>query len=222
MSTGMALAQTATPSPAPTASPNAPVVTQPGASPGNTASSASADSGGAGAQSHAASAGNMAPSSTAMTPDTQGAMSGGAGAATPAPDGAPSEAHVTAQGSSPGKTAPSSSTQSANMPAAPANTMVASEATPVHHRMMGVPAEGSAHMYLHLAKVAISHHDTARADDALSHAETRLLTRAIPASDASAVDQSPAITAIENARSALRSGDFAQASTYTATAMQAE
>jgi len=165
----------------------------------------------------------MAPSSTAQTPDTQGAMSGGAGAATPAPDGAPSEAHVTAQGSSPGKTAPSSATQSSNKPAAPANTMVASEATPVHHRMMGsVPAEGSARMYLHLAKLAISHHDTARADDALSHAETRLLTRAIPASDASAVDQSPAITAIENARSALRSGDFAQASTYTATAMQAE
>jgi hypothetical protein len=214
MSTGLALAQTATPAPAPTAGPSALVVTQPGASPGNTAS---ADAGGAGAVSHPNSAGTAAPPTMAMSPNAQGAMSGGAGASTPAPDGAPSEANMTSPGASPGKTAPAAGTQASNAVASPdTGTHV------MHHEWGALPNDASAHSYLHMAKMAIHQHDTARADEALSRAETRLLTRAVPASDGSAVDQSPAITAITNARSALRSGDFAQASTDTDTALQAE
>jgi len=111
------------------------------------------------------------------------------------------------------------------MPATSDSTMAANSASPapaspvIHHQFMALPENGSVHMYLHLAKLAIRHHDTARADEALSRAETRLLTRAIPASDSSAVDQSPAITAIENARAALRSGDYATAASDTDMAM---
>jgi hypothetical protein len=78
--------------------------------------------------------------------------------------------------------------------------------------MMAMPADGSPGTYLHIAKMAILHHDKATADDALSHAETRLLSRAVPADEASATDDSPAITSIEHARMALSSGNMTEAS----------
>jgi hypothetical protein len=87
----------------------------------------------------------------------------------------------------------------------------------MHHMMM--PADASAGIYLHIAQTAMKHHDKTTADDALSHAETRLLTRAVPQGATIPVDDSPAISAIESARKALASGNMMQASTDTSTAM---
>jgi hypothetical protein len=84
---------------------------------------------------------------------------------------------------------------------------------------MAMPADGAPGMYLHIAKMAIMHHDKATADDALSHAETRLLSRAVPADQGSATDESPAVTSIEHARMALSSGNMMVASSDTSMAM---
>jgi hypothetical protein len=83
-----------------------------------------------------------------------------------------------------------------------------------------MPADASAATYLQIAQSAIQHHNKARADEALSRAETRLLTRSVPQSSATSPDQSPAITAITQARQALKAGDFQQASAETNTALQ--
>ena len=85
-----------------------------------------------------------------------------------------------------------------------------------------MPADASAANYLQIAQSATQHHNKARADEALSRAETRLLTRAVPQSSASSPDQSPAITAITQARQALKAGDFTQASADINTAIQHE
>ncbi len=89
------------------------------------------------------------------------------------------------------------------------------------HSAMGgaMPEDASAARYLHIAKFAIRHNDKARADDALSRAETRLLTRAVPQSSAIPTDDSPAVTAIEQARQALRSDNWHEASADTDMAM---
>ena len=58
------------------------------------------------------------------------------------------------------------------------------------------------------------------ADDALSHAETRLLDRVVPQGQIMA-DDSPSIQSIESARKALQSGDYSQASMDTKQATMA-
>jgi len=83
-----------------------------------------------------------------------------------------------------------------------------------------MPANADASTYLHMAKQAIAHHDKARADDALAHAETRLLSRAVPQTDTNPVDDNPAIKSIEQARAALNSGDMDTAKTDTDTAIE--
>lgn len=88
--------------------------------------------------------------------------------------------------------------------------------------MRKMPADASAASYLQIAQSATQHHNKARADEALSRAETRLLTRSVPQSSASSPDQSPAITAITQARQALSAGDFTQASSDINTAIQHE
>jgi hypothetical protein len=87
------------------------------------------------------------------------------------------------------------------------------------HRSATLPADADAGSYLHMAKEAIAHHDKARADDALAHAETRLLSRAVPQSDTNPVDDNPAIKSIEQARAALNSGDMDTAKSDTDMAM---
>jgi hypothetical protein len=77
-----------------------------------------------------------------------------------------------------------------------------------------LPQDASATTYLHIAKSAISHHNVGLADDALSHAETRLLDRAVPQGQVSP-DSSPAIQSIESARQALHAGNYSQASADT-------
>jgi hypothetical protein len=86
----------------------------------------------------------------------------------------------------------------------------------MHHLMM--PQDASAGTYLHIAKVAIRHDDKMTADDALSRAETRLLTRAV-VQGSDATDNSPAVMSIENARKALANGNMMEASSDTGMAI---
>jgi hypothetical protein len=86
---------------------------------------------------------------------------------------------------------------------------------------MSVPENADAGQYLKMAAKAIKQHNKMMADDALSHAETRMLTRAVPAAAGTQPDASPAVTAIEHARQALSSGDYAAAAADTKMAMHA-
>jgi hypothetical protein len=83
-----------------------------------------------------------------------------------------------------------------------------------------LPEDASATTYLHIAKTAIGDHNLSLADDALSHAETRLLDRAVPQGQIAA-DDSPSIQSIESARRALHSGNYAKASADTRQASSA-
>jgi len=82
-----------------------------------------------------------------------------------------------------------------------------------------LPENADTNTYLRIASKAIKQHDKMLADDALSHAETRMLTRAVPASEGATADDSPGITAIEHARQALTSGDYQTAASDTRMAM---
>lgn len=188
LTAGIACAQNAPPAaPAPTgglASPQASPA--PGASPGSMAP--------AGGNSGAPMSGMSGSGMSSNAPPANGA---------PAPNGAVNAPAMTAAnpGAAPGKTAQSEP----NMPAH----------HPWHHHWSGsasLPQDASASTYLHIANAAIGHHNKALADDALSHAETRLLDRSVPQGRVAA-DNSPAIQSIESARQALKAGNFSQAST---------
>jgi len=194
---GAALAQTATTSPAPTGAPNAPAMAPPGMSPGN--------------------AGSTAQPMVAPKPSDTAASQ------TPAPTGAPQAAQATAPGTSPGNMAPAPQKTASNSMGADSDA--AAKPTHTYHTYhtasMALPADASAGQYLHIAKMAIAHHDKMTADEALSRAETVMLDRAVPAGDITP-DQSPAITSIEHARMAVNSGDMSQAKSDTNMAMQQE
>lgn len=141
-----------------------------------------------------ASPGSMAPSGNSGAPMSGMSSNGMSGNPAPAMTAA-------TPGAAPGKTAQSA-------PNAPAHH-------PWHHHWSGtasLPQDASASTYLHIASTAIGHHNAALADDALSHAETRLLDRSVPQGQVAA-DNSPAIQSIESARQALKAGNFSQAST---------
>jgi hypothetical protein len=84
---------------------------------------------------------------------------------------------------------------------------------------MTMPEDADARTYLHIASDAIRHNNKVVADDALSHAETRLLTREVPQSSTIPVDDSDSVTAIEHARQAVASGDMSVAMTDTRDAL---
>jgi hypothetical protein len=135
------------------------------------------------------------------------------GVASPAPNGAASAPNVTAAApnASPGKMAPNAGSGSSTAMAASAPTH------PWHHQWSksgALPAEASAADYLHIANAAIQHHNVSLADDALSHAETRLLNRSVPQGQVAA-DDTPSIQSIESARQALHAGNYSQASADT-------
>jgi hypothetical protein len=212
MTAGIACAQstsTSTPSPAPTGSMASPNVTPPGASPGNMAPSPS-------------NAGTMSMSSAAPAKANE--------TSAPAPNGATNAPDVTAAaapGTAPGKTAPNSgstgdATVASSQPSGTTGTNTPSR--PIHHHWSGssvaLPADASATTYLHIAKSAIWHHNVSLADDALSHAETRLLDRSVPQGEIAA-DDSPSIQSIESARQALHAGNYTQASADTKQAASA-
>jgi len=88
-----------------------------------------------------------------------------------------------------------------------------------HHWAYGaIPENADARTYLRIARMDIQHHNRGGADEALSRAETRVLTRSVPA-DGSMTDDSPMVTAIENARQAVDAGNFHEAALDTDMAM---
>jgi hypothetical protein len=193
MTTSMAFAQSTTTSPSANATPNAPQTSASGA-PGKTPPAPSSI---------------PAPSIPATTSSNT----------VPVPNGVPGIAAQTPAGAAPGKTTPGDSTSgSGSKMTSSDDTMGTMPHHKMHRSMLGMPPEGSAAMYLHIAKDALHQHNKMRADDALSRAETRLLTRAVPAS-ASGADDAPAISAIESARKALAEGNMTQAATDTDMAM---
>lgn len=194
MSAGIACAQTSPSTPAPDGAPNA-AQASPGESPGK-----------------------MAPAGggTVTTPHySQNSIktSSNASMSAPAPDGAINGAPA-APGESPGKMAPSQAV-STNMTPKPHHMAM------THWSGQAMPEDADAHTYLHIASDAIKRHDKATAEEALDRAETRLLTRSVPQSGTIPTDDSPAITAIEHAHSAVAAGDYEQASIDTKEAMHA-
>lgn len=152
---------------------------------------------------------------------------------TPAPTGAVASPQVSPGNASPGNMAPSSSgpgTTSMSSPSASGASGYSQSAMttpphPWHHHWSAysrtsLPAEASPTTYLHIARSAIWHHNVTLADDALSHAETRLLNRAVPQGQIGP-DDSPVIQSIESARQALHAGHYSQASADTKQAASA-
>jgi hypothetical protein len=74
--------------------------------------------------------------------------------------------------------------------------------------------------YLQRARTAIQRHRGAQADTMLSNAETIVLTRAVPQSSGPATDTSPRVTAIANARAAVKQRNWTAALQYTDEAIQ--
>lgn len=150
----------------------------------------------------------------------------------PAPTGAPAAPAISPNpGVSPGNMSGGGTMMPEPMPPQAAQMAPAGNMSPPHpHPMMamGDPKGGrltmlpdaSAERYLHIAADAIRHHNKPLADDALGHAETRMLTRAVPADGEIAADSSPRVTAVEHARQALASGDFENAAMETHMAME--
>ncbi|WP_298224296.1 hypothetical protein [Acidocella sp.] len=106
-------------------------------------------------------------------------------------------------------------------PSMPSGSMEPHVQPKTHGHGLAMPEGAGPHEYLRMAQSGIAHHDRRLAASALSHAETRLLSRSVEAGSARPVDQSPAVLAIERARRALKSGDYATASQETDVALQA-
>lgn len=208
MTAGVAMAQTSMASPAPTGAPNAAMSTPaPQASPGNMAP------------------GSSGMSSDATAPSSNAASSAASEGVNPAQSGGVTTSATAAQ------TSPHyNGANSVSPPAGKANAGgTGNEATASSQPRIGthmaysagaaVPADADAGQYLKIASKAIKQHNKMVADDALSHAETRMLDRAVPTSAGAQPDGSPAVAAIEHAREALASGDYRTAGQDTRMAM---
>jgi len=77
----------------------------------------------------------------------------------------------------------------------------------------------TAAMYLHMAKVAVGNGNKAAADEYLSRAETRMLSRAVPSTDANQPINTPGVAAVRSARADIKAGNMTQASTDIDNAM---
>lgn len=235
MTAGVAMAQTTSASPAPTGAPNAAMASPaPGASPGNmapsTGTSGSSDAMPAGpaASSGGMSSGSMSSSSPTPPTATGGLTSGSASTAatTPHYNGqnsvSPPAGQANAMGASGGTMGADSTGMKSSSSGQMASTHVGSAMA--HTAMSGggymaLPENAEPGTYLRIASKAIKQHNKMLADDALSHAETRMLDRAVPASSGATADDSPGVTAIEHARQALASGDYETAASDTRMAM---
>lgn len=150
-----------------------------------------------------AAAGKTAPNSAATTMAPSGPSN-----AAPAPQGATNAPMETPPGAAPGKTAP--------VPM-PQHKMKHHWKHDEDGKMK--PPHGGPEASLKSAKQAIAHHDYARAQTDLSHAETLLLTRSVDQGSGMSPDQSPAVKSIEQARKALRAHDTEGAMSATDAAM---
>jgi len=174
LSTGIACAQTASPTPPPTGAVGEPMA-QPGAPAGKTAPN---------------------PASTKMTSTS----------ATPSYNGQNAVTNGQSQSTQTGMMGQKASASGEGVSGS-------------HHWAYGaMPENGDARTYLRIARMDIQHHNRSGADEALSRAETRVLTRSVPASG-SMTDDSPMITAIENARQAVNAGNYHEAAMDTDMAM---
>ncbi|MDE1896154.1 MAG: hypothetical protein KGH91_03660 [Rhodospirillales bacterium] len=149
------------------------------------------------------------------------------GASSPAPTGAVNAPVETQPGQSPGNTAPNnmapddqSSGGMSSSGMAPNSASGSSGGMTDSTSQNEMSTNSGARTYLHMAQHAIEHHEKTRAESALGHAETRLLTRSVDAGSSMSMDQSPAVKAIEDARNALSSGDYSTASQDTSNALQ--
>lgn len=77
----------------------------------------------------------------------------------------------------------------------------------------------TAAMYLHMAKGAVTQGNKAAAEEYLSRAETRMLSRAVPTTEANQPINTPGIAAVRSARADVRAGNMKQAATDIDTAM---
>ncbi|HQT85506.1 MAG TPA: hypothetical protein PLZ81_11645 [Acidiphilium rubrum] len=85
----------------------------------------------------------------------------------------------------------------------------------MNHGMAGggmMPENGSAGQYMHMAQQAVMAHNKTRATDALGRAETDLLTNSYAQGSVNGPISTPAISAIRDARKAVRDGDYHGAS----------
>jgi len=224
LTAGVAMAQVSSSSPAPTGAPQAaPASPAPGASPGNMAPASGTQAGSTGMSGMSA---NNPPAPTTATGGLTGESSATT-ATTPHYNGqnevSPPAGQATAEGAAGG----TAGNGSMGMNSSSGGTKTASSvgATGYSHSArsyggaMSLPENATPGAYLKIASKAIKQHDKMLADEALSHAETRMLTRAVPASSGAAVDDSPGVTAIEHAREALASGDYDTAASDTRMAM---
>ena len=100
-------------------------------------------------------------------------------------------------------------------PGAMSNQGTMSNQSPMMSPMQPSAGHDQANQYLWQARTAIRQHRSAQADTMLSNAETIILTRAVPQSTGPTPDNSPRVTAIENARTAVKQGNWSAATQYT-------
>jgi hypothetical protein len=100
-------------------------------------------------------------------------------------------------------------------PGAMSNQGTMSNQGPMMSPMQPSAGHDQANQYLRQARAAIRQHSSAQADTMLSNAETIILTRAVPQTTGPTPDNSPRVTAIENARTAVKQGNWSAAAQYT-------
>jgi hypothetical protein len=88
-----------------------------------------------------------------------------------------------------------------------------------HWMAMSMPTNAGAGTYLHIANRAVMHGNAPTAEEALSRAETVLLSRTVPQGGAMP-DSSPAVSSIIDARKQVASGEMSAASASIKAAMQ--
>lgn len=106
-------------------------------------------------------------------------------------------------------------------PPAATNNMVPPGGAPAstgHYTGTGTTGTTAA-MYLHKAKVAVTNGQKAAAQEYLYRAETRMLSRAVPSSEAGQPINTPGIAAIRSARADIKAGNLKQAATDIDTAL---
>jgi hypothetical protein len=146
-----------------------------------------------------------------------------------ADNGTPTAKTMTDSGSS-GTTgaAPATNHQAAitpdmNPPSGSQTTSTTASTSPATHKShwmaMSMPTNAGAGTYLHIANRAVMHNNAATAQEALSRAETVLLSRTVPQGSAMP-DNSPAVSSIIDARKQVASGDMGAAAASIKTAMQ--
>jgi hypothetical protein len=110
--------------------------------------------------------------------------------------------------------------QTTPSPMAPGGGTMSPMQPPAMSPMQPPAGHDQATRYLQRARAAIQQHRRAQADTMLSNAETIMLTRTVPQTTGPVPDNSPRVTAIENARAAVKQGNWSAAAQYTDEALR--